>query len=71
MQQVLFERIRVHRSVGDCFAYLRDFSNIEQWDPSVYRAEKCTATNTSANNYRLTFNSPSSAVATKKADCMR
>ncbi|WP_423823345.1 SDR family NAD(P)-dependent oxidoreductase [Salinisphaera sp. SPP-AMP-43] len=30
------------RSPGDTFRYLVDFSTCEQWDPSVYRAEKLT-----------------------------
>ena len=41
----LHERISVQRSVADCYAYLADFSTIEQWDPGVYRAEKLSAGN--------------------------
>jgi NAD(P)-dependent dehydrogenase (short-subunit alcohol dehydrogenase family) len=59
MQQQLFERIRVQRPVSDCYSYLRDFSNIEQWDPSVYRAEKLGADPSMPASYRLSFNRPS------------
>lgn len=40
MLHTLEERIIVKRSLADCFAYLRDFSTIEQWDPSVVSANK-------------------------------
>ena len=39
----LHETITVQRSAADCYAYLADFSTIEQWDPGVYRAEKLSA----------------------------
>jgi NAD(P)-dependent dehydrogenase (short-subunit alcohol dehydrogenase family) len=40
MKHVLEEYITVKRTIADCFAYLRDFSTIEQWDPSVLSACK-------------------------------
>ncbi|MBB5186581.1 MULTISPECIES: SDR family NAD(P)-dependent oxidoreductase [Zhongshania] len=43
MLHTLDERITVKRKLADCFAYLRDFSTIEQWDPSVLSAHKITA----------------------------
>ena len=38
----LREKIQVARPIAECFRYLADFSNSEQWDPGVYRAEKIT-----------------------------
>tara|TARA_R110001592_G_scaffold8879_7_gene47985 strand:- start:15894 stop:17363 length:1470 start_codon:yes stop_codon:yes gene_type:complete len=43
MLHTLEEHIIVKRNLADCFAYLRDFSTIEQWDPSVFSARKLTA----------------------------
>tara|TARA_R110001583_G_scaffold1311_3_gene10720 strand:- start:1091 stop:2530 length:1440 start_codon:yes stop_codon:yes gene_type:complete len=42
MNHLLEEYITVKRPIADCFAYLRDFSTIEQWDPSVLSARKLT-----------------------------
>lgn len=36
----LHEQVVVPRTAADCYRYLADFSTIEQWDPSVLRAEK-------------------------------
>ena len=30
------------RSVEDAFAYMRDFSNVSEWDPSIEVAEQVT-----------------------------
>lgn len=38
----LQETITVARNAQDCYRYLSDFSTIEQWDPSVFRATKLT-----------------------------
>jgi NAD(P)-dependent dehydrogenase (short-subunit alcohol dehydrogenase family)/carbon monoxide dehydrogenase subunit G len=43
MKYTLNEHIVVNRSIDACFAYLKDFSTIEQWDPGVYRSRKLTA----------------------------
>ncbi len=43
MLHTLEEHIIVKRSLADCFAYLRDFFTIEQWDPSVFSGRKLTA----------------------------
>ncbi|MEX1667847.1 SDR family NAD(P)-dependent oxidoreductase [Zhongshania guokunii] len=40
MIQTLEEYITVKRSIAECFAYLRDFATIEQWDPAVLQARK-------------------------------
>ena len=42
MKYTLNEAIVVDRPIEDCFAYLKDFSTIEQWDPGVYRSRKLT-----------------------------
>ncbi len=42
MKHTLHEKIVVNRPIEECFAYLKDFSSIEQWDPGVYRARKLT-----------------------------
>ena len=38
----LHESVRVPRALADCWRYLADFSTVEQWDPSVSRADKLT-----------------------------
>ena len=38
----LDETIHVHRPVHEVFAYVSEFSRIEEWDPAVARAEKLT-----------------------------
>ncbi|CAA0106414.1 Fatty acyl-CoA reductase [Zhongshania aliphaticivorans] len=43
MKHTLQEKIVINRPLGECFAYLRDFSTIEQWDPGVYRSRKLSA----------------------------
>ena len=65
MKHTLFERIRVNRSVVDCFNYLRDFSTIPQWDPGVFSAEKLTpgpvrgqTADHSGTEYQLVFHIP-------------
>jgi len=42
MKHTLHEKIVVKRPIEACFAYLKDFSSIEQWDPGVYRSRKLT-----------------------------
>jgi dehydrogenase/reductase SDR family member 12 len=42
MKYTLNEQIVVDRPIADCFAYLKDFATIEQWDPGVYRSRKLT-----------------------------
>lgn len=39
---VLFEIRSLSRGLSECFEYLANFHNIEQWDPGVYRAQKIT-----------------------------
>lgn len=59
MIQVLERRIVVPRSLQDSYAYLQDFSTIEQWDPGVLRAEKVTpGPVTEGTQYRLTLDLP-------------
>ena len=42
MKYTLNKQIVVDRPIADCFAYLKDFATIEQWDPGVYRSRKLT-----------------------------
>lgn len=43
----LHRTLPLKRSLADVFRYLRDFDNIEQWDPGVFTAERETAANDS------------------------
>ncbi len=58
MKITLRETITVRRTINDCFAYLQDFSTIEQWDKGVFRAVKTTPGPVKAGtHYTVTLNS--------------
>jgi len=60
MIQTLEEHITVKRPIADCFAYLRDFATIEQWDPAVLRARKLSPGSAEiGSEYQLVLKLPS------------
>lgn len=58
-RETLCETITVQRSVEEVYAYLVDFSTIEQWDPGVHRAVKTTpGAPRAGSRFELSLNLP-------------